>query len=251
MWRVATSAGFTVPRALEAMGPRHDADVEAVRLHLLSGTTRGASVADLARAGGPWLPPFDAGLLALGDESGGLETSLRHLADFYARKQRWMLTVKKRMAYPMYSALAAAFIAPFSLLYFGHPLAYLLVAGGACSALLLFGGAIVLGAADHFGREPALVRARLARALASAIEAGLPLGRALPLAADAAGDARVAAYVAAIDARTMSAQPLAVTLAGCPAMSPDFLAVLDNAERTGDYASTLTGLAGQYEDGFR
>ena len=251
MWRVAASAGFTVPRALETMGARADAGVEAMRQHLMAGTQRGASVADLARAGGPWLPAFDAGLLELGDESGRLEASLGHLAEFYARKQRWMLTVKKRLAYPMYLALAAAFIAPFSLLYFGHVLAYLLVAGGTCAALLLFGGAIVAGAAQRFGCQPALVRARLARALASAVEAGLPLQRALRLSASASGDVRVAEFVDRIDERALGTQPLAVTLATCPCMSPDFLAVLDTAERTGDYASTLTRLAAQYEDGFR
>jgi type II secretory pathway component PulF len=109
----------------------------------------------------------------------------------------------------------------------------------------------VLAAAHRYGRDPALVRARLARALATAIEAGLPLPRALRLAADASADEEVRRFVRALDERALVERPMAETLARCPRMSPDFLAVLATAERTGDFRTTLTRLAALYEDGFR
>ena len=157
----------------------------------------------------------------------------------------------KQMAYPMYTLLFAVFIAPLSLLFFGHALAYLAIVVTGVAGLLFSGGAIVLAFANRYGRKPALVRARLARALATAVEAGLPLGRAIRLAADASADPAVQKYVQSIDERTLSGQPIATTLSNCPHMTPDFLAVLQVAERTGEFSGSIGRLAAQYEDGFR
>ena len=118
-------------------------------------------------------------------------------------------------------------------------------------AWLAAGGALVQAAANHFGRAPALVRARFARALATAIEAGLPLPRATRLAAAASANDDVTRYVRALSERALTERPLAETLARCPHMSPDFLALLATAEQTGDFRSTMARLATLYEDGFR
>ena len=113
------------------------------------------------------------------------------------------------------------------------------------------GGAIVLWAANRYGRQPSLVRARLARALATAIEAGLPLARSVRLAAGVAADVDVERHIAAIDERTLGSRSLVATFAGCPHMSPDFMAVLEVAEKTGDFSGSIGRLATLYEDGFR
>lgn len=250
MWRVGAAAGFTVPKALETMGPRPAPQVEALRQWLLEGARRGSGVADLVRKGRSRFDEFESALLLLGDEAGRLEESLRLLAEFYARKHRLMLAVRKRIAYPLFTGLIATLVAPVSLLFFGHVLAYVLVVSVGLAGWLLAGGAIVTAFANRHGRRPAPIRARLARALATAIEAGLPLGRAVRLAADASADAAVKTFVHSIDERALSAQPIAATLASCPHMTPDFLGVLQVAEATGDFKS-VARLADLYEDGFR
>ncbi len=250
MWQAGTAAGLTVPATLEAMGPRAAARVEELRSWLLTGARDGRDVGSLVRLGRSRFDAFESTLLLLGDETGSLEKVMRLLAEFYSRKHRLMLAVRKRMAYPLFTAMFATLIAPFPLLYFGHAVAYVAVVTAGMAFWILSGGAIVAAVANRYGRSPAMVRARLARALATAIEAGLPLARSIRLAADASADAGVAAYVAAIDERTLGTQPVTVTLASCPTLTPDFVAVLQVAEATGDF-SALTRLAAQYEDGFR
>ncbi|MEO8620566.1 MAG: type II secretion system F family protein [bacterium] len=251
MWRAGASAGFTVPKILETMGPRETPHIEAARQWLLHGTRRGESVASLVAIGATHFEGFERALLALGDESGTLEESLRLLADFFASKHRMMLRVRKRMAYPLFTGICATVIAPFSLLFFGHVAAYVVTVLLGLTAWIVAGGAIVFAAANRFGRKPTLVRARLARALTTAVEAGLPLGRAIRLAADASADPSVQGFINAIDERTLSDRPIAETLANCPHMSPDFLAVLQVAERTGDFSGSIGKLATLYDDGFR
>ncbi len=250
LWRAATSAGFTIPKAMETMGVRPAPQVEDIRQWLLDGTRRGDGVAHLVRTGRPRFDAFERALLLLGDEAGRLEPSLALLAEFYARKHRLMLAVRKQMAYPLFTGMFATFIAPFPLLFFGNVAAYLAVVAMGLAAWMFAGGAIVHGFANRYGRQPAFVRARLARALSTAIEAGLPLGRAVRLAADASADSAVKAFVQGIDERTLSTQAMTITMARCPHMSPDFLAVLHVAEATGDF-SGVARLAGLYEDGFR
>src|SRR6476646_5382699 len=120
MWLTGASAGFTIPKIMELMGPRPAPHVEQVRRWLLDGATRGDDVTTLVKRGGNRFESFERSLLLLGDESGSLEKSLRLLAEFYHRKYQMMLLVRKRMAYPLFTGIIATFVAPFSLLYFGH-----------------------------------------------------------------------------------------------------------------------------------
>ena len=225
--------------------------VEAARQWVIALTSRGEDLGSVVRKGGKRFEEFERSLLTLGDESGSLEESLRLLAEFYERKHRLILKVKKQMAYPMYTMLLASFIGPFPLLFFGHTLLYLASVGSSLAWLVLFGGALLLGVANRYGRKPALVRARFARALATGIEAGLPLGRSLRLAANASADAQLVAYMTSIDDRTLSTTALAETMVSCPHMTPDLLAVIQVAERTGNFTHSLRKLADLYEDGFR
>lgn len=251
MWHLAASAGFTVPRALESVGARQSEAVERTRRWLLDDARRGRSVQEsVLRANAPFTG-FERGLLSLGSESGRLDDTLRLLADFHERRQRAMLAVRKRLAYPLFTAICASFIAPVPLLVTGHAAAYLSVALAAVAFWLFAGGAVVHWAAARHARAPAHVRARLARALATAVQAGLPLDRALRLSVDAADDPYIRRFVGALDDRRLATQPLAQSLSGCPHLGPEFLAVVANAERTGDFSGTLSRLADLYEDGFR
>ena len=101
MWRAGYAAAFTHPKSFETMGPREAPTVEAVRQWLLEGTRRGRDVAELVTAGGGRFEDFERALIPLGEESGNLDNILRILADFYMKKHKLMLWVKKKMAYSM------------------------------------------------------------------------------------------------------------------------------------------------------
>lgn len=250
MWRTGYAAAFTHPKTFETMGPRAHVRVEELRQWLLSGTQRGRDVAELVRSGATRFEDFERALLPLGEESGTLDHMLRILADFYMKKYKLMLWVKKKMAYPFFTALFACLIAPLQLLLFGHERAYFVIAGSGIVAILLGANLIVAAVAAHYGRKPALARARMARGLATAIEAGLPLGRAVRLAAEASANADIRAFVAAKTEQQLTGGTIAASLGGCPHLTPDFIAVLQTSERTGDFGA-VARLAELYEDGFR
>jgi type II secretory pathway component PulF len=250
MWLAGYSAAFTHPKSFETMGPRQHARVEELRQWLLHGTRRGREIDELVRTGGSRFEDFERALLPLGTESGTLEETLRILTDFYMKKHRLMLWVKKQMAYPFFSALMAAVIAPLQLLFFGHERAYVVTAGTSVALLLFGAGSLVAMVAAFYGRKPALVRARMARGLATAIEAGLPLGRAVRLAAEASADPGIRAFIAAKSEQQLTGGTIASSLAGCPHLTPDFIAVLQTSERTGDFGA-IARLAELYEDGFK
>ena len=250
MWRTGYSAGFAHPKSFEVMGPRESPLTEDARQWLLAGTKRGRGVAETVKAGGKRFEEFERSLLALGDESGRLEDSLRLLGEFYARKHRLMLWVKKKMAYPFFTLFFASFIAPFGLLYFGHVKAYVIAAGTGVASLLFGSAAIVSAAAAFYGRKPPLARARLARALVTAVEAGLPLPRAVRLAADASANPEIRTHVHRFSEQQLATRSISEALAGCPHLTPEFVAILATAEQTGDF-SGLARLAELYEDGFR
>jgi len=251
MWRAGYSAAFPHPRSFETMGARQSPLTEGARTWLLAGTNAGKGVADLVEGGGSRFEEFERALLALGEESGRLDDALRLLGDFYAKKQQLMNAVKKQMTYPLFTGLAASFIAPLPLLWYGATLtAYFVSAFSVAGLLVLGAGGIVAGVAASYGRKPPMARARLARALATAIDAGLPLPRALRLAADASASPDIRVHVSRYSERQLATMSISEALAGCPHMSPDLAGTIQVAEKTGDFRP-LSRLAELYEDGFR
>jgi len=186
--------------------------------------------------------PFETALLTLGRETGHLEEVTRLLADYFAAEDRMVLRVLKRAAYPMTTALAAAFIAPLPLLFGAGAGAY---AGTVTVGVVFWAagcGGLLTGAVGRYLRQPAFVLGRLLRALVIAIEAGLPVGHAAVLAGDASGSTDVQGWVRQMGPR-ITQQRLATTFAGCPHVTPAALAAMEVAEASGDYANTLGKLA--------
>jgi type II secretory pathway component PulF len=249
MWRAGYTAGFPHPKSFETMGKRQSVASERARTILLEGTKQGKSVVQTMRGGGPF-EDFERALLATGEESGNLEGALGLLGDFYTQKHRLMLWVKKKMAYPFFTLLAACFIAPFPLFFFGKTTLYFIAAFGGALTLLAYSGTIVASVAARFGRSPAMARARFARALATAIQAGLTLPRSIRLAGDASANPQIRSYLQRFSERDLATRSIAQTLGVCPLMTREFIAIITTAEKTGDY-STVTRIAELYEDGFR
>lgn len=251
MWASGHHAGLTHPAILETMGPRESAPTEAIRSWMLEGTRGGESVADRVKAGGDRFEDFERSLLTFGDEAGQLDQALRLLGDFYTRKHRLMLHVKKELAYPVVTGLAACFIAPLPILIVvGNAGAYLAAALTGVALVLLGGGALIAAVATRYGRRPAMARARFARALATGIQAGLTLPRAVRLAADASAHPEIVAHVRRATDRQLGTTSITDSVADCPHLTPELLAVLRTAEETGDF-QPLERLAELYEDGFR
>jgi len=248
MWHVGHHAGLEHPKALETMDDfRRSPTVAKARQWLLAGTKRRQSLAAITRAKPALFTPFEAAILVLGEESGDLEHCLRLLAEYFATEHRLVLWLKKKMSYPMFNAVAATFIAPFPLLFFGHTGAYLLIVGGSLGTLALAGGGLLLAAARWFQQRPKYVRGRLLRSLTIGVEGGLPLGRAVQLAVDATANEAIRAHVARFTREQVSGQPLSKTFADCPFVDRPMVAAMEVAEASGDYSGTLRRLADLYE----
>ena len=196
------------------------------------------------------LEPFERALLTMAEESGKLDDVLEHLAEFHFRQYKMTLKVKQWLTYPMFTALAAIFIAPLPLVFRGLISAYWMTVVGGLALWFLTGGVILAWLARSYQMRPPFVRARFARTLALCIDAGLPLGRSAVLAAEASGDAGLIQHVRRHGERALTSQPLTVTLAGSPIVTPEFHGTLLVGEQTGDFAP-LGRLAAMYEDGFR
>jgi type II secretory pathway component PulF len=248
MWYSGHHAGLEHPKALETMDDFHRSPTVArTRRWLLQGTKRRQALVTITRAKPELFTPFEAALLVLGEESGALEQCLKLLAEYFAAEDRLVLWVKQKMTYPMLNVLAATFIAPFALLFFGHTAAYLAIVVSGLTAEILAGGGLLLAAARWFQQRPRYVRGRLLRALTIAIESGLPLGRAVELAVDATANHAICAHVARFTREQLSTQPLSRTFAGCPVVPREMTAAMEVAEATGDYAGTLKKMAELYE----
>jgi len=251
MWMAGHRVGLEHPRALEAIDDyRPSPTVAETRRWLLAGTKRRQSLAAITRAKPELFVPFEAALLVLGEETGDLEGCLRLLAEYFTAEHRLILWLKKKMTYPMVNAVAATFIAPFPLLFFGHTGAYLATVFGGLAALGTAGGGLLLAAARWFQQRPRYVRGRLLRALTIGIEAGLPLGRAVELAVEATANPAVTAHVGRLTRERISGQPLAKTFAGCPMVPREMLAAMEVADVSGDYTGTLRKLAELYDGDF-
>jgi type II secretory pathway component PulF len=251
MWYAGYHAGLDYPTTLGSMHEfTRSPSVEKLRGYLLAGTKRRAALASLTKARPRLFVPFEAALLVLGEESGSLETCLKLLADFFAAEHRMILWIKKKLSYPMFQALAATFIAPFPLLFFGHPAQYVLAVAGGLTLCATAGGSLLLGAAKWYGQRPKFVRGRLARALVLGVEAGLPLGRVVELAVDAAASPEISAHLARQQPLAVGSQPLAKTFAGCDLIPREMLATMEIADASGNYSETLKRLADLYDGGY-
>ena len=173
MWHAGYHAGLPHQKVLAAAGSFHRSPtVERMRVELLRGVQQRNPLATTVRARPDLFIPFEASLIALGEESGGLEEIFELLAGYFEAEHRMMLWVKKKMSYPMMNLIAAIFILPFPILFFGDPVQYVLTVIVELVAAIMFGGTVLLAVARWFRGRPKVVLVRLCRALAVGVEAG-------------------------------------------------------------------------------
>jgi type II secretory pathway component PulF len=251
MWHVGYRAGLPHEQVLTTMGQRTGSkSVEAMRRHLLAGAKTRASVTDTIDLDPTHFVPFEVGLLKLGEEAGGFDGMLELLGAYFETEHKRMLWVKKKMAYPMTNLIAAIFIVPFPILFFGDTARYLTIVTLETAVALAFGGTVVRWFARRYRNRPRVVLARLCRSLALGVESGLPIDRVLDLGIAVAADASLQRHVKLIPPDTRHAQPLSETLRGWERLPPEMHAALTVADNTGNYRDTLKRLADLYDDGF-
>ena len=246
-WRVGLSAGFTHDFSLEQIGRITAAKTESIRRYLLTGTRQGRALTPLVNARPMLFEPFEAAMLAVGDESGTLANSLRLLSDQFRREYARMLKVRSYMGYPVFLGLVAAFGLTLPFLHRGGSRAYLTAIGGAITALLLIGGVPISILASVLSARSAYSIPRFARALAVGAEAGLPLGRLVRLSVAISDNADLRRHIANRSDRQLSIIPLANLFEGCRAVPTELLGQMKVADATGDYAATLKRYADSLE----
>ncbi len=251
MWHAGYRAGLSHDNVFATVGEfRRSPTVERMRQQLLRGARQRKSLEETTRGQRDLFIPFEAALLELGEESGGLEKILQLLGTYFQAEHRMMLWVKKKMAYPMMNMVAAIFILPFPVLFFGDVTRYVLTVTAELVVAIAFGGTVLLAVAQWFRNRPKVVLARLCRAMALGVESGLPLDRVVKLAVDVAASRNIAEHVARIPPQQLRGQPLEKTFADLKIVPPEMLAALKVADETGNYGATLEKLADLYDDGF-
>lgn len=250
-WHATQRAGMSYDHALEALRPGSNA-VEQLRRALLDARKRGAGITDALRALSPnVIGPFERAILSLGEETGGLEKALSTLAEFHYREAMALVRLQSKLTYPLLLSLLVIILGPLPLAFGGRVGSYIAIVVAGLAAWYLLGGIPVVALHRHYARRAGFARGRLCRALVAAVEAGLPLDRAVVLASDASGDPAIVAHIQRMGTRRIATQPLAVTFASCPGVTPDMIGAMHIAETTGDFQNSIGKLGALYEDGFR
>jgi type II secretory pathway component PulF len=251
-WQAAFGMGATHPNALKNLGLKFGSgDTERLRVYLGDAIEKRSTLTEaLKRAPKGLLAPFEGALLKLGEETGSLDKSLRMLADWFTGQHRLLVKLWGKSAYPLFLTLFAAVALPLPLVFLGHTKQYLMIAGAGVALWWTFGGTVVYLPAKFAAGRGKWVRARLARSLTTAIEAGAPLDRALDLALAAAASPELEACVKRVPIAKRRAQPLSLTLSGCPGIPAELIAAIQVAEQTGNWSDSVGRLGQLYEDGF-
>ena len=127
-WRLGCHAGLPHVRTLATIGDfKRSGTVSKIRNALLRGAERKQTVAQVLGDSPGLFESFEAGVLALGEESGGFEEALGLLAGYFAAEYRAVQTVKRWLAYPMVTGVVAIFVVSFPVLFFGDVVRYVLV----------------------------------------------------------------------------------------------------------------------------
>lgn len=238
-WGTGCAAGFTHAVSLEQIGRIASPATEELRRYLLVGAQQGRGIAVLVRARPKLLEPFEAAILAAGDEGGTLDTALRLLADHHAREYKRMLKVRMLMGYPVFLGVVASFLLTQPFMRRGGWKAYVFAIAGALVAFMLMGGVLLSIFAGMASSGAASTLPRFVRALVMGVEAGLPLGRTVRLAVDISGSAELRAHVAKRSERELGTTPLTKLFEGCRGIPPGLIDQMRVADATGDYGNTL------------
>lgn len=224
-------------------------------------------------------PTFVANLIAVGEESGRLDSTLELLAEYYEREHEHALELRRETFYPLLlGAVLILFLSglqpliafilgrvsgfQFLVTVIRNAFSYvllILLCYFAYRALITFPpvrhaiDTIINAIPGIAGIRRRLVEARFIRALSLLYSAGVGPSRALVMAGEASGSEMLAEYCRRASAEVSHGQPLSEVLgqsAGkmpVPLFQPTTIQMLTTAEATGTLDELLPRLAQQYE----
>lgn len=274
--QIATFAasGISVRKALETLHrspPSRSFRKPLARL--IARLDTGLDFSESLRAEKNWLPEFDIALIAAGERSGRLDTSLGILAEYYREQAALVRTMIGELAYPVFVLHAGIFLMPIPALFTSGDLgAYLRATLGVLApiyvvtAALIFVGQGKHGEAWRAGVEVfcrylpllgkarrALALSRLAAALGALLNAGVLVINAWELAAAGSGSPAIRREVNTWRPLLEKHQATPSDLASKSRVFPDlFSNIYHSGEISGQLDESLNRLHHHYQDeGFR
>lgn len=259
-------AGLRFAEALECSG---GTGVPAVGLRKMANViTAGGTVEDALRAGSVWIPYADQLALAAAGEGGRLPVTLRHLAtrhtELGAAKQRAVLAC----IYPLGVLHVGLLLFPLTRMidwekgFFWSTATYL---RGAAWGLLPVWGVIaavfimarrqhpllkwiaeVMPALRGYTRAQAL--ADFSFALGNFLSSGIPIGRAWATSGLISHSSRLKAAAKAMETKISLGEAPGRSLATWACFPPDFVALYQTGEMTGQLEANLSRLTAQNQD---
>ncbi|HID07054.1 MAG TPA: type II secretion system F family protein [Armatimonadetes bacterium] len=262
---LATSAGH--PRL------RHIAQEGAMR------SAGGERLSQVLQSHPEIFPPFVVNLVAVGEESGRVDNTLKLLAEYYEREHEHTLELRRETFYPLLlGAVLILFLAGlrpliafiqgsisglvFLIALIRNALPYvllILLCYFAYRALITFppiryGLDTIINAIPGIaGIRRRIMEARFIRALSLLYSAGVGPSRALVMAGEASGSEMLAEYCRRSSAQVSHGQALSEVLSQSarkmpvPLFQPTTIQMLITAEKTGMLDELLPRLAQQYE----
>ncbi len=239
-------------------GPRPDARSAMV------GRLRGgaALTAELAAAGGAWLPPVDAHLLAAGAEGGRLPETCRRLAAYHEGVARLAGRAVLAALYPLAVLHLGAVVLPLRELVLGSAWLYAKQVLAVLVPLWLAAAAVFIVLGRHPGLRRRVLaclpwvagfqRARDLGVLAAVLEAhvanGLPAAAAWRAAGAATGAPVLEALGQRLAAEAEAGRPPGPALAGERVVPAEFTHAYRTGEQSGRLDESLGWLARRYEE---
>lgn len=281
--RLSTSleAGISVRVVWEREVERARGLTARTRIRAISeAILRGESMRDALEEAADYLPPLFRQLADIGERTGHLGESFRHLADHYDRQRELRRNFLAAIAWPMIQLVASLAVIGFLIWIMGaigrtggmqiDPLGFGLVGDRGLAiylsilALIAFALAFLVHAvrSGWFFARPiqrallnipvlgkalqTLALARMAWTLHLALDAGMDVRPALRLGVESTGNARYTDHIPRIEADIARGNSIYETLADTGCYPVEFLDALQVGEQSGRLVESLAHLSGQY-----
>lgn len=276
--RVGTSlrAGVEVRRVWTQESERGNSQYRQHAAEVSRLVSKGSGLAEALRSCHGYFPRLTCEMVAVGEETGHVETVFLKLAEHYDHLLRLRRNFLAGIAWPMIQLIAGIFILGLLILILGvisetSPgvfglagpsgfVTYCLIVGLAAGAVVLGTLAVTRGWLGTWPYE-ILIRipglgtsirtmalARLAWTLSMALNAGVEARRAMSLALDSTQNPYFTAHKATADAVILRGGEFHEALRSTGVFPQDFLDELENAEVAGTQTESLLRLADQYRE---
>ncbi len=260
--------GTPFPKAIEKLASFSRGPARAGLAAITAALARGATVSESLALGRPLVGTLESGILAAGDRAGRLETSLDHLAGYFAAMAEARNRIWQQLAYPLF-VLHVAFLAlslPVLFTADGGLNVFLRAVGIAIASLwlaILGSGALIraalvvaeknialdrfLRALPVFGKlRRAFSLSRFCTAYHLQLEAGVNVLASLEVAAAAAGSAILRDAVARAVPSVRAGGQVGPALAETGSFPEPFLRAFAVGEETGELDRELQQIADNY-----